>query len=218
MPHPHHIPCMSASNMRTTRGRSSPVTSAINRSILRRNCAGGAPPRARRVRQDPPASPWPAGTKGQLNEIPFLAVLTTNYDGMRSLRIRARGIGTPVIVFAERGVFQKRKRQALELGALGCYYCGGLRRGAVAHVPHIFMRDGRRTITRSSSAPLRGSCRRLPDYRTRLIQKAEAGPAVGREAQHRPQRAPLVIERQPRPPIRGHAQSHACGARGVPDT
>jgi hypothetical protein len=36
--------------------------------------------------------------------------------------IRARGIGMPVIVFAERGVFQKRKRQALELGALGCYY------------------------------------------------------------------------------------------------
>ncbi len=36
--------------------------------------------------------------------------------------IRARGIGVPLIVFAERGIFQKRKRQALELGALGCYY------------------------------------------------------------------------------------------------
>jgi hypothetical protein len=36
--------------------------------------------------------------------------------------IRARGIGMPVIVFAEREVFQKRRRQALELGALGCYY------------------------------------------------------------------------------------------------
>jgi len=36
--------------------------------------------------------------------------------------MRSRGIGVPVIVFAEREVFQKRKRQALELGALGCYY------------------------------------------------------------------------------------------------
>ncbi|HEY5895732.1 MAG TPA: SIR2 family protein [Chthoniobacterales bacterium] len=36
--------------------------------------------------------------------------------------MRARGIGMPVIVFAQHGVFQKRKRQALELGALGCYY------------------------------------------------------------------------------------------------
>jgi hypothetical protein len=36
--------------------------------------------------------------------------------------MRAHGIGTPVIVFAEREVFQKWKRQALELGALGCYY------------------------------------------------------------------------------------------------
>ena len=36
--------------------------------------------------------------------------------------IRNRGIGVPVIVFAERHIFQKRKRQALELGSLGCYY------------------------------------------------------------------------------------------------
>lgn len=36
--------------------------------------------------------------------------------------MRARGIRVPLIVFAEQGVFQKRKRQALELGALGCYY------------------------------------------------------------------------------------------------
>ena len=36
--------------------------------------------------------------------------------------MRNRGIGVPVIVFAERHVFQKRKRQALELGSLGCYY------------------------------------------------------------------------------------------------
>jgi SIR2-like domain len=34
--------------------------------------------------------------------------------------MRKRGI--PVIVFAEQHVFQKRKRQALELGSLGCYY------------------------------------------------------------------------------------------------
>jgi SIR2-like protein len=37
-------------------------------------------------------------------------------------KMRARGVGMPVIVFAERQVFQKRRRQALELGALGCYY------------------------------------------------------------------------------------------------
>ena len=36
--------------------------------------------------------------------------------------MRNRGIGVPVIVFAERHLFQKRKRQALELGSLGCYY------------------------------------------------------------------------------------------------
>ena len=36
--------------------------------------------------------------------------------------MRNRGIGVPVIVFAERYIFQKRKRQALELGSLGCYY------------------------------------------------------------------------------------------------
>ena len=36
--------------------------------------------------------------------------------------MRKRGIGVPVIVFAERHIFQKRKRQALELGSLGCYY------------------------------------------------------------------------------------------------
>ena len=36
--------------------------------------------------------------------------------------IRTRQIGMPVIVFAEREVFQRRRRQALELGALGCYY------------------------------------------------------------------------------------------------
>jgi mannose-6-phosphate isomerase-like protein (cupin superfamily) len=36
--------------------------------------------------------------------------------------MRSRSIGVPVVVFAERGVFQKRKRQALELAALGCYY------------------------------------------------------------------------------------------------
>jgi hypothetical protein len=37
-------------------------------------------------------------------------------------KMRTRSIGMPVIVFAERAIFQKRKRQALELGALGCYY------------------------------------------------------------------------------------------------
>jgi hypothetical protein len=37
-------------------------------------------------------------------------------------KLREHRIGMPVVVFAEKPVFQKRKRQALELGALGCYY------------------------------------------------------------------------------------------------
>ena len=36
--------------------------------------------------------------------------------------IRARGIRLPVIIFAEQHVFRNRKRQAIELGSLGCYY------------------------------------------------------------------------------------------------
>jgi hypothetical protein len=36
--------------------------------------------------------------------------------------IRERGFRIPMIVFADKSVFQKRKREVLELGALGCYY------------------------------------------------------------------------------------------------
>ena len=36
--------------------------------------------------------------------------------------LRARGIRLPVIIFAEQHVFRNRKRQAIELGSLGCYY------------------------------------------------------------------------------------------------
>jgi pimeloyl-ACP methyl ester carboxylesterase len=36
--------------------------------------------------------------------------------------IRERGVGVPVVFFAEKHIFQQRKRQVLEMGALGCYY------------------------------------------------------------------------------------------------
>lgn len=43
--------------------------------------------------------------------------------GLALLRgIRERGVGVPVVFFAERHIFQKRKRQVLEMGALGCYH------------------------------------------------------------------------------------------------